>query len=82
MRSRKKRKRRKRRADRGPARYPSFAAGLEQRAGLRQASFAVPAADAEAVKQAKRRFGPLAVARFIGAVLKAVVALCQNAAHK
>jgi hypothetical protein len=44
------REKRRRRKRREPASYPSFAAGLEQRAGLRQASFAVPAADAEAVK--------------------------------
>lgn len=72
----------KRRARREPARYSSFAAGLEERSGLRQASFAVPAADADVVSKAKRTFGPLAVARFLGAVLRAVVILCRSAARK
>ena len=47
----------------------SFAGELERRSGLRQASFAVPARDVKPIVEAKRRFGPLAVARFVGAVL-------------
>ena len=66
----------------GAIEYQSFAGELERRSGLRQATFAVPAADAEPIVQAKRRFGPLAVARFIGAVLKALVKLCRAADHK
>jgi hypothetical protein len=62
----------------------SFAGELERRSGLRQASFAMRAADVEPVVQVKRRFGPLAVARFVGAVLKELTRLlrCQRADHK
>lgn len=63
-------------------RYPSFARAVRERGGLRKASFAVPERDAEHVQAAKRRFGPLAVARFVAAVLKAVVRLCHGADHK
>ena len=67
-----------------PKRYASFAAGLEERSGLRQASFAMRAVDVEPVVEAKRRFGPRAVARFVGAVLKELMRLmrCQRADHK
>jgi len=57
--ARKKRRRRRRSAgpEQGAVKLPSFASELERRSGLRQASFAVPERDIEAVKSAKRRFG-------------------------
>ena len=84
-----KRRRGERRGRRGrrrrrPKTYPSFAAALEERSGLRQASFAMRAADVDPVIEAKRRFGPRAVARFVGAVLRELMRLmrCQRAEVK
>lgn len=81
-----KKRQRERPAEPGPAagEVKSFAGELERRSGLRQASFAVPAADVKPIVEAKRRFGPLAVARFVGAVLKELTRLlrCQRADHK
>jgi hypothetical protein len=62
--------------------YDSFAGELKRRARLHEASFVVGASDAEPIREAKRRFGPRAVGRFIVAVLKAVTALCRSADHK
>jgi len=73
---------RRRRKRRLPATYPSFAKALEERSRLRQVSLAVPAADYAPVVKAKKRFGPLAVARFVASVVKAVVKLCQSAEAK
>jgi len=62
--------------------YPSFAAALQEHSGLRQTSFALPAAEFEPVQNAKRHFGPRAVARFIGTVLKGLMRLCRSADHR
>jgi len=59
-------------------RYTSFAAGLQELSGLRQARFAVPAADVESVTVAKRRLGTRAVGRFIATLLRALVRVMRT----
>ncbi len=65
-----------------PRRFASFAGALAERSGLRQASFAVSAADLEPIQTAKRRFGTLRIACFVATVIRELIWLCRTAAHK
>ena len=72
----------KRRPTKANKRPESFAAALEERTGLRQVGFAVPARDYPSIDQAKRRFGTVAVARLLARLCREVLRLCRGAVHR
>lgn len=57
----------------------SFAARLARRVGLRQVSLAVKDRAYDDVVAAKKRFGTLALARFLAVMCREVLILCRRA---